>query len=74
MTIAESGKGIATRDASDLIAMTTHGRGGLERWLLGSVTERIIDGAKLPLLVVRPQQRSMPSPSASEVVSTGTRR
>jgi nucleotide-binding universal stress UspA family protein len=63
ITIAESGKGIATREASDLIAMTTHGRSGLERWLMGSVTERVIDGTKLPLLVVPPQQlTTSPSP------------
>lgn len=63
ITIAESGKGIATREASDLIALTTHGRSGLERWLVGSVTERVIEGTKLPLLVVRPQPRvASPSP------------
>lgn len=40
----------------DLIAMATHGRGGLPRWLLGSVTERVMHTTKLPLLVVRPQK------------------
>ncbi len=40
----------------DLIAMSTHGRGGLERWTAGSVTERTLHGTKLPLLVVRPQK------------------
>lgn len=39
----------------DLIAMATHGRGGLQRWMLGSITERVLDGTKLPLLIVRPQ-------------------
>jgi len=38
----------------DLIAMATHGRGGLERWMLGSVTERVLGSTKLPLLIVRP--------------------
>jgi nucleotide-binding universal stress UspA family protein len=37
---------------SDLIAMSTHGRGGLERWMIGSVTERVLDATKQPLLVV----------------------
>lgn len=40
----------------DLIAMSTHGRGGWERWTMGSVTERVLNGAKLALLVVRPQK------------------
>ncbi|HET7640419.1 MAG TPA: universal stress protein, partial [Ktedonobacteraceae bacterium] len=40
----------------DLIAMSTHGRGGWERWTMGSVTERVLNGARLPVLVVRPQK------------------
>ena len=40
----------------DLIAMSTHGRGGLERWVMGSVTERVLGATKLPLLVVRPEK------------------
>jgi nucleotide-binding universal stress UspA family protein len=43
-------------DTYDLIAMSTHGRGGLERWTAGSVTERTLHGTKLPLLIVRPQK------------------
>jgi nucleotide-binding universal stress UspA family protein len=42
--------------ACDLIAMATHGRGGLSRWIIGSVTERVLHTTKLPLLVVRPQE------------------
>lgn len=37
----------------DLIAMTTHGRSGVKRWALGSVAERVIAHAALPLMVVR---------------------
>jgi Universal stress protein family len=43
-------------NAYDLIAMSTHGRGGLERWTAGSVTERTLHGTKLPLFIVRPQR------------------
>lgn len=53
--IAESGKGIGTRKASDLIALTTHGRGGLQRWMMGSVTERVLHGSTLSLFIVHPQ-------------------
>jgi len=44
-------------DACDFIAMSTHGRGGLERWVMGSVTERVLTTTKLPMLIVRPQQK-----------------
>ena len=40
----------------DAIAMATHGRGGPQRWVMGSVTERILSATRLPLLVVRPQK------------------
>lgn len=46
--ILEAGK------THDLIVMGTHGRGGLERVLLGSVTEFIIRHAGTPTLVVHP--------------------
>ena len=39
----------------DLIAMSTHGRSGLERWVMGSVMERVLGATKLPMLIVRPQ-------------------
>lgn len=41
--------------ADDLIALTTHGRGGLQRWRLGSVSERVLRASTLPLLIVHPQ-------------------
>jgi nucleotide-binding universal stress UspA family protein len=36
-----------------LIAMTTHGRSGVNRWLLGSVADKVLHGAANPLLLVR---------------------
>jgi nucleotide-binding universal stress UspA family protein len=38
----------------DLIVMCTHGRSGMQRWLLGSVADKVIRGTRLPVLVVRP--------------------
>lgn len=37
----------------DLIVMSTHGRSGLSRWFLGSITEKVIQRASCPVLVVR---------------------
>ena len=39
-----------------MIAMGTHGRGGLHRWVMGSITERVLSAARLPMLVVRPKE------------------
>jgi nucleotide-binding universal stress UspA family protein len=37
----------------DLVVMGTHGRSGLDRYLLGSVTERVVRTADVPVLTVR---------------------
>lgn len=46
----------------DLIVMGTHGRRGLERYLIGSVTERVLRMADIPILTIRGEE----SPMASE--------
>ena len=40
----------------ELIVMPTHGRDGLKRHLLGSVTERVVNTASLPVLTVTPSE------------------
>lgn len=44
--------GFAQRERIGLIAMATHGRGGVRRLLLGSVTNRMVRTAEVPVLVV----------------------
>jgi len=39
--------------AADMVAMSTHGRRGLSRWVFGSVTEKVLQAGKVPVLVVR---------------------
>ena len=39
----------------DMIAIETHGRGGLSRMLLGSVADKVIRGSTLPILVHKPK-------------------
>jgi nucleotide-binding universal stress UspA family protein len=39
-----------------LVAMATHGRSGLSRWVFGSVAEKVLHASPVPLLLVRPGQ------------------
>jgi nucleotide-binding universal stress UspA family protein len=43
----------AAADGGTLITMATHGRSGINRWLVGSIAEKVLRGATNPLLVVR---------------------
>jgi nucleotide-binding universal stress UspA family protein len=42
--------------SGSLIAMTSHGQTGIGRWLIGSITERVVCYSRTPVLVVRPQE------------------
>ncbi len=44
----------ARAQASNLIALATHGQGGLKRLLLGSVADQLVRAAESPVLVYRP--------------------
>ena len=46
--ILEAGKKVG----ADLVVMSTHGRSGLRRWVLGSVTEKVLRHGEIPLLLV----------------------
>ncbi len=41
---------------ADMIAMSTHGRSGLERWFIGSVADKVVRAARLPVLLARPDE------------------
>jgi nucleotide-binding universal stress UspA family protein len=38
----------------DLVAIATHGAGGIRRFVLGSVTDKVLRASPRPLLVFRP--------------------
>jgi nucleotide-binding universal stress UspA family protein len=44
----------ARKQAMSLIALETHGRRGVVRWLMGSVADKVIRGSMLPALIARP--------------------
>ncbi len=47
--------------ASTLIAMSTHGRSGIGRWIIGSVTDKVVHAATNSMLVVRPAETAAPT-------------
>jgi nucleotide-binding universal stress UspA family protein len=60
----------AAEQAADLIVMSTHGRSGLGRWTYGSVADRVLRGATLPIVLVRagvhvPVEAPPPAPVTS---------
>jgi nucleotide-binding universal stress UspA family protein len=61
---------VAADEHADMIVMGTHGRSGLDRLLLGSVTERVVRRAPCPVLTVRPDHRE---PTKENAVTEGGR-
>jgi nucleotide-binding universal stress UspA family protein len=55
-TVVEASPADAILEAADgahMIVMASHGRGGLERWAFGSVTDKVLQAAESPLILVR---------------------
>ncbi|GAB4566751.1 MAG: universal stress protein [Anaerolineae bacterium] len=50
--VAETIVDYAAREGIDLIVMSTHGRSGLSRWIFGSVAEKVLQGARCPVLLI----------------------
>lgn len=65
--VAEILAGAREADA-DLIAMTTHGRGGLGRLLFGSVAEAVLRQAEIPVFLMRQTKAQVAARAAWEAV------
>lgn len=50
---AETILNYAAEQKADVIVMATHGRSGLGRWAFGSVADRVLRTAEVPVLLVR---------------------
>jgi nucleotide-binding universal stress UspA family protein len=59
---------------ADLVALSTHGRTGLERARFGSVAESILRRGKLPLLLVRTPGKFVPDPMHAPEIRAQRRR
>ena len=44
---------LARKTPDNFIAMSTHGRSGIKRWVLGSVTDRVVRHSGDPVLIIR---------------------
>jgi len=45
---------VADETHADVIAMSTHGRSGIQRWLMGSVADKIVNHAHIPVMLIHP--------------------
>jgi nucleotide-binding universal stress UspA family protein len=67
---AEAILACAAEERADLIVMGTHGRGGLGRWAFGSVADRVLRSAAVPVLLARaglPADVAIAAPPAYEI-------
>ena len=53
---------------ADLIAMTTHGRGGVSRLLFGSIAEAVLRQAEIPVFLMRQTKEQVAARAAWEAV------
>ena len=53
-------------DGCDVIAMATHGRTGLARLAMGSVTERVLSATIAPALIIRPETMNLDTAATQE--------
>ena len=59
----------AERERVDLIALATHGRSGMQRWVYGNVADAVLHGTTTPLLLLRPTaDGAAPSPEVRRLV------
>jgi nucleotide-binding universal stress UspA family protein len=67
--VAEQGQvieGTRVINGCDLIAVTTHGRRGLERLVMGNMTARVLGATRLPVVVVRSSEVEVHEKSNAE--------
>jgi nucleotide-binding universal stress UspA family protein len=53
-TIPDTILEVAEETHADVIAMSTHGRAGIQRWLMGSVAEDVVRDSHIPVMLIHP--------------------
>jgi nucleotide-binding universal stress UspA family protein len=58
----------ARKEPDTLVAISTHGRMGIGRWVMGSVMDQVLRTADKPMLVVRPEDEGNIAPDAEVAI------
>jgi nucleotide-binding universal stress UspA family protein len=56
-SIAESLEEYVERTGTDLVVMTSHGRGGIGRMVLGNVADQLVHRLNVPVMILRPEEK-----------------
>lgn len=64
---------IAITETADLLVMTTHGRGGLARLVLGSIAAKVIRQAAIPVILIQPTDAEEPLQESIDSLNLGRR-
>ncbi|MBA2678496.1 MAG: universal stress protein [Ktedonobacteraceae bacterium] len=59
-------------DEFDMIAISTHGHGGIQNWVTGSISQRVLNATRLPILLVRPPDMIKKQDAMMEHISVTT--
>lgn len=57
---------VASNLKVDAIVMSTHGRGGLSRWVFGSVADKVLRHAEVPVLLIRAKEETLERPKQEQ--------
>jgi len=52
----------------DAIVISTHGRSGVNRWIFGSVTQRVLSIAKMPVFIIPNREARVTAPTEDEAL------
>ncbi len=59
-SVAETINDLISKRGIDLVIISSHGHGGLRRWMMGSVANRLVQNVTQPVLIIRPRQGEAP--------------
>lgn len=66
--VADALLDVASSLEVDTIVMSTHGRGGISRWVFGSVADKVLRYAEVPVLLIRAKEETLDSKAKDKEV------